>query len=357
MSLGARELCCRLSADARSFARAADNLKHAGQVALSAELLRQVVEDEGGRMLAASESGELLPGWRAAECKVKTPEGTEASRVYLGVDGFMVPTQTDAEKAKRRRTVVAGRRKRDKAQPKLRPLPPRKTGTDMRYKEFKLAQFHDEAMKHRLVSVTRGDCQAAGRIMRRDAGRIGFHDADERVGNVDAAAWILGQITRCCILLTALVLDFYHLGEHVNEGKRATFGEDKDEGENEGKRWAGEVLHVAKHEGYGPFWERLLTWRSTQRGKAKREAADALLHYASEHRAMICYDECARRGWRISSSTTESECGAMATRVKGGGKRWDRDNAEAVMAVEGLHQSDLWQAYWTTCAPTAAGLN
>jgi hypothetical protein len=41
--------------------------------------------------------------------------------------------------------------------------------------------------------------------------------------------------------------------------------------------------------------------------------------------------------------------------VKGQGKRWDPDNAEAVIAeaviaIEALHQSDLWNQYWTTCA-------
>jgi hypothetical protein len=65
---------------------------------------------------------------------------------------------------------------------------------------------------------------------------------------------------------------------------------------------------------------------------------------------MIVYEQCKANGWRISSSTTESECGAVPTRVKGPGKRWDGDNAEAVIALEALHQSSLWQQYWTTCA-------
>ncbi len=354
MSRGTRELCCRLNAGSRSFARAAADLKHAARVTVSAEKLRQVVEAEGRRALASAESGALLPGWAAADCKVQTPaEGGAAvvSRVYLGVDGFMAPLVTDAEKAARRKAVVSARRKRGgRAGPKPPPLRPRKRGADQRYKEFKLVQFHDEAIDRRLVAVTRGDCREAGRVMRRDAGRVGFHDADERVGNVDAAAWILNQVRLRCVLLTALVLDFYHLSEHVNAGKLATFGEGSDGGE----RWAGGVLHAAKHGGFAPLWDALLAWRGTQRGKAKRAAADGLLHYAGEHREMICYDECLRRGWRISSSATESQCGATPRRVKGPGKRWDADNAEAVMALEAMDQSNLWDAYW---AGPAAGIN
>lgn len=258
----------------------------------------------------------------------------------------MAPLVTDQEKRARRKAVVSGRRRRRRDKPKLPALPARKKGADQRYKEFKLVQFHDESMERRLLSVTRKGCLEAGRMMRRDAGRIGFDQAQERIGNVDAAAWIIGQIVRRCILLTALVLDFFHLGEHVNAGKRATFGENSQEGE----RWAGEMLHAAKHEGYGALWEKLLAWRAGLRGKAKRQEADRLLHYVSEHREMICYDKCLEHGWRISSSATESQCGVIPKRIKGPGKRWDADNAEAVMALEAMEQSNLWNTYWTTCA-------
>jgi hypothetical protein len=347
VSLGTRELCCRTNAGAKSFDKAAENLKHIGQVSLSTELLRQVVEDEGKAVQKAGETGALAPGWRAADCKVKTPEGKEVSRVYVGTDGFMGAVLTDKEKRKRRAQVVAARRRRGKDRPKLPPLPERKEGADQRYKEFKLTQFHDETMERRLVSVTRKPCDTAGRILRRDANRIGFDEADERIGNVDGGPWIVGQIVRICLVLTALCLDFYHLGEHVNAAKRNTFGEKKSK---EGDVWAGELMHIVKHEGYLPFWERLLSWRGQQRSKRKKKEADGLLSYVSEREKMICYQECLRHGWRISSSTTESECGALPQRIRGAGKRWDSDNAEAVMGLEALDQSHLWDTYWSTCA-------
>lgn len=343
MSLGTRRLCCDLNASGRSFRRTQESLKQAAQLDISTESLRQVVEAEGKRALEAAESGSLPPDWRAADCRVRTPDGKETSRVYLGVDGFMVPVLTEAEKKSRRKQVVAARSHRSKDKPKLPPLPRRRHGADLRYKEFKLVQFHDESMEHRLVSVTRGDCQEAGRILRRDAGRIAFHDAQERIGIVDGAAWIAGQIVRRCILLSVLLLDFYHLGEHVNEGKRATFGEENPGG----KQWADELMHTVRHEGYAPFWDRLVAWRSGQRSKGKREGADGLLDYASGHRDMIHYELCEEHGWRIGSSTTESQCGVVPMRVKGPGKRWNADNAEAVMMLEAMHQSNQCQAYWT----------
>jgi len=33
-------------------------------------------------------------------------------------------------------------------------------------------------------------------------------------------------------------------------------------------------------------------------------------------------------------------------RVNGPVTRWDLDNAEAMMALEAIHQSRLWPAYW-----------
>jgi hypothetical protein len=347
VSRGVRELCCRLNAASTGFARAADNLHRAAQVTISPESLRGVVEAEGRRVLAAAESGELKPGWRAADCTARTPDGREVSRVYLGVDGFMAPLVTDAEKrARRKRVVAARRRRRAKGKPKPPPLRPRRAGADGRFKEFKLVQFHDEAVGRRLVSVTRKDCRELGRVMRRDAGRVGFHQAGERVGVADAAAWIARAVARFCVLLTALGLDFYHPAEHVHDGRRATFGESSPAGD----AWASAVLHAAKHGGYDGLWEHLTTWRAGLRGKAKRAAADALLHYVSDHRAMIRYDEFARRGWRIGSAPTESQCRAVPARVKGPGKRWDADNAEAVMALECAEQSNLSDRYWATRA-------
>lgn len=345
VSRGARELCCRVNASSSSFAHAAEDLKHVGQLSLSAELLRQVVEAEGRQVLKARQSATLKPTWQARDCLTLTPQGQPLTRVYLGVDGFFAPLLTEAEKQARRRQVLAKRRQRSPGQPKLPPLPTRKKGADQRWKEFKLIQFHSEAMEHRLVSVTRGRCRQAGRIMRRDALQIGLAQASERVGNVDGSVWIEHQIRRK-LLLSGLALDFYHLADHVSHAAGATFGA----GSAQSRAWAGQLLHTVKHQGYEPFWEQLVKWRGRQRGGSKKRAADELLHYVAEHRPMICYEQFLARGWRISSSTTESECAAVPRRIKGPGKRWDGDNAEALMALEALDQSSLWLAYWTTCA-------
>jgi hypothetical protein len=346
LSLGVRQFCCLLNADSPSFARAANNLCRTTGVRLSAELLRQVVEREGTQVLACSaKAGELPCPFTAADCTVNG-----VSRMYLGCDGFLTSMITDAEKKLRR----AGARERRRHLPhKPRPLPPRKTGSDQRYKELKLVTFYDESHEHRLVSVTRRNHCAAGRLMRRDGARAGFFDAQEKLGVIDGGPWIINQIKAQSLPMTAVSLDFYHLAENVHKAKRSCFGEDDPAAAAAADAWAGRTLHLAKHQGYDPLRDHLLQWRSSLKGQRHRRAADLLINYVTDRRELIDYPRFLKAQWQIGSGPTESQCNQVPRRVKGRGKRWDPDHAEAVMAIETLEQSNLTAVYWQTQANLA----
>jgi hypothetical protein len=338
-------MACRLNQASRSFDKAADNLARAAQVRMSGEFLRQVVESEGKAIQAAAKAGRLPVDWGASDCPALDEDGqqTGQTRVYLGCDGVMVPMVTDAEKQARRDKVKAKRRKRGQA---CKPLPRAKAGADLPYKEFKVVTLYDDACAHRLVSVTRGDCAQAGRLMRRDAGRVGLGKADDKVALVDGAEWIKNQLKQQSLPLDAIGLDFYHFAENVHKARRAIYGEEDPKDEKApGNAWAAGVLHLAKHDSYVRLEEAVWDWAFRWRG-AKREAAAALLNYMSERDDMIRYKEFLEAGRQIGSGPTESMCKATRQRVKGRGMRWDGDNAEALMAVEALEQSGGWQAYW-----------
>jgi hypothetical protein len=367
ISRGARELCCLLNENAPSFARAAQNLLRTTGVRLCAESLRRAVEGEGVLVLERLASGALRPDWGAADCK--DPSGH--SRIYLGCDGFTAAMVTAAEKKLRRKKVRDKRRsharrklppdkpepdkpepdkpepdKPEPDKPEPRPLPAARAGADQKFKEFKLVTFYDESATHRLVSVTRRDHHAAGRLMRRDGGRCGFAHADQRPAVVDGGPWIVNQIKRQSIPTTAICLDFFHLAQNVHKARRDCFGEQNPAG----LAWAADLLHVAKHQGYDPLHERLLKWRQSLRPPAKRRAAGLLLNYVTDRREMIAYPAFVKAGWQIGSGPTESQCKQVPRRVKGRGKRWDGDNAEAVMALEAMGQSGLSETYWKSCA-------
>ena len=243
ISLGVREMACRLNGDGKNFDKAAANLARTAQVEISGETLRQLVETEGKRVVQAQKAGQLPINWSVADCQLQS--GT--TRVYLGSDGVMVPHVTEAEKRGDGEKVKAKRRRRGS---KARPLPLRKPGADQKYKEFKIIALYDEEQAHRLVSGTRGDYDVAGRLMRREAGRIHLDQADEKVGNVDGSPWIRNQIEQQSLPLDALGLDFYHLAENVHKARRDIYGED----DEAGRQWAGDLLHTFKHEGYEAAW-------------------------------------------------------------------------------------------------------
>jgi hypothetical protein len=256
----------------------------------------------------------------------------------------MVPHITDTEKRTRRARTKAKRRRCGK---KRRPLPRAKSGADGPFKEFKIVTFYDDAAEHRLVSVTQGDCTQAGRLMRRDAGRVGLDQADDKVGVVDGSDWIKNQIKRQSLPLDDLGLDFYHLAENVHKGRRAVYGEEDPKDEKApGNVWVGQVLHTAKHAGYEQLRAQLQEWKGGLRGASHLQAAEQLLNYVTDRREMIQYPKFLELGRQIGSGPTESMCKATTQRIKGRGMRWDGDNAESIMALEALEQSGAWNAYW-----------
>jgi hypothetical protein len=362
VTVGLRQLCCEQGIAGRSFARSVKNLKSAASISMGEDLFRQVVESEGKAVLKASADDQLEIDWSAAECKTTIPAepedkpgkpshtgnpsaapaagAVEVSRLYASCDGVIVPTTTAKEKRKRRATTIVRRRRmpREKRR-KLAALPSMKKGSDQRYKQIYVSIFYDQTKEHRLVGVTRKKLQGLGQLLKRDAARVRLRAADERLGLVDGAVCLRRHLE--VLPLQEVMLDFRHLSEHVNDASRKTLGEATEAG----KAFSDDVLHTARHEGYELFFAKLVDWRTAQRG-GKRKVADQLLNYVAERRDMMPYDRCDPHGWDVGTGPMESMCGVTTDRIKGRGRRWDIDNAEAVMALEALHQSNLWDQYW-----------
>ena len=347
---GVREMACRENQGATSFDKAAENLARLAQITLCGEQLRLIVEAEGRRVQAAQQAATLDTAWTAKDCPVTCNgrEISEKTRIYTGCDGVMVPIITQAEKLKRRATVKEQRRKCGK---KRRSLPPLRPGADQGWKEFKVLYFYDEELRHQHVAVTHQNHQAAGRLLRREANRLEFRQAGERIANVDGAPWIREQLELHLAELDGLGLDFYHLSENVHRARRKVFGEESPEG----KTWTDDLLHTFKHEGYEAAWETLVQWRAQLgRSSCKRKAADRLLKYVSKRQEMIRYPQFRSQGWQIGSGPTEAQCKLTVGRLKGRSRRWDRPNAAAIAALDCLERSDQWQKYWQTRCQTAA---
>ena len=342
VTAGVIEMAARLNNDGTSLDAAAGNLARTAQVKMCGEQLRKLVIGAGKAVLAGQQSGTIPTAFQATDCLADPTDSTSGSRIYTGVDGVMVPAITDSEKRKRRAAIKL---KRQRSGKKCRPLPLRRPGTDESFKEFKAVTFYSESGDHWHECLTRSRWSGVGPLVRREAKRLNFAAADEKIANVDGALRIRNQLTDRPheLPLDGLGLDFYHLAENVHKSRRIVFGDDTETGE----KWASTVLHTLKHDGYEPAWESLLTWRRRLRGK-KRKEATRLINYVVDRRDMINYPEFVAKGLQIGSGPTESRCKTSTSRLKGRGRRWDLPNAEAVAALTTLKDSGQWNSVWPT---------
>ena len=53
-------------------------------------------------------------------------------------------------------------------------------------------------------------------------------------------------------------------------------------------------------------------------------------------------------GYNCGSGPTESLCGTLTDRLKRSGMRWDKDNAESMMALASMYRRGQWQRYWAS---------
>ena len=331
VSIGVRQMCCRVAASQQGFAKASKHLKHLAQLSVSYERLRQIVEVEGQLVLEVQRKGLLAAEFTAENCKI-SPKGPK--RLYVGTDGVKVPMVTEAEKNKRRKARgpkrTGGRRRR------------MHKGADNPYKEFKIATFYNESNEHRQVIATSGNHEVIGKLLRREAKHLKITDADQKVAVADGAEWIRKQLKSKLPMLDSQILDFYHLSEHVWKAANICFNQ----GSDKAKEFASEILHIAKHEGPAELLSKLTDERKKYRSKAKRKSLNELIKYIARRFEMCDYPKFIEQGWQIGSGPTEVMCKVLTYRLKGAGMRWDRPGADAIMALIALEQSNTWKSYW-----------
>ena len=345
VSVAARELCCRVTVTGPSFRKSAENLERLGQIRVSSNRLREIVEDEGQRALKARDKGLIGPSWNAADCRTNANGPT---RVMVGADGVMVPLVTQSEKEKRRKnkhTRCSQRVKRNgSAVHRRRAKQKRKRyrGADNPYKEFKIVTFYDQANEHQHAVGTAGKHEALGKLMRREAAKLKFAQADEKISVSDGAEWIRKQLQVRLPMLDAMILDYYHLTEHVAKAANTCFGQSSEKA----KLWRRELLGLVWDEGPAAMLVRIHETRRLLRSPTKREELRKLERYVAKRVDMLDYPTFREAGFDLGSGPTEAFCKTLTARLKGSGMRWNSPNAEGIMALAAMDQSGQWQSYW-----------
>ncbi|MFV0443521.1 MAG: hypothetical protein ACK5Q5_08115, partial [Planctomycetaceae bacterium] len=133
----------------------------------------------------------------------------------------------------------------------------------------------------------------------------------------------------------------YHLRDNIQKARRELFGE-----ESAGQAWAGDLAETFQRQDFTSGFDSLVTFRKTGRGHRKRTAIHRLVEYISDRRALISYPEFLAAGRDIGSGPTEAQCKCETLRIKGHGRRWNKDNALAISTIEAVHQSRLTKTFW-----------
>jgi hypothetical protein len=337
-SPGARQMCCLMGLH-ENFKQAVVDLKKLAGLPVSKEKLRQVVEAEAVRVRQIRDSGSLPASWSASEAKL--PDGK--TRTYVGVDGVLAPTVTQVEKDKRRQQHVTRRQQRGKAGlDNARPLPNPRAGTDEKFKEMKIGVFYDQAKERRHVFATEETSKEFAPLLATHARLIGLENAQETLGRIDGAVWIYQQVCLALLFISSILLDFYHLAEHVHAAARCCLGE----GTPAALAWATALLAQARKSDIAGMLKAIEELEKRMRSETKKESLRALHYYIEQRRDMLDYAQALRNGQDIGSGPTEAECKTLTIRLKGPGMKWDRDHAAGVMNLIALRESGQWDPYW-----------
>jgi hypothetical protein len=186
--------------------------------------------------------------------------------------------------------------------------------------------------------------------MRREAGKIHLDKAHRKYSVTDGADWIRRQYQQQLPMLEANVLDYYHLREHVIAASYRVFGE----GTVEAQSWREQMMGLVLEEGPVRLLEEIGLLRRQTRSAGRRKALEALQEYVAPRMEMLQYPQFKAKGYDIGSGPTEAHCKTLTARLKGPGMRWDKPNAEGMMALAAIRASGLWGRFWRLRRESAA---
>lgn len=259
---------------------------------------------------------------------------------------MMAPLVTQVEKDKRRQQHAIRRQQRSACKiGNAAPLAKARPGSDERYKEMKIGVFYDQPKAHRHVFATQQTCTGYGPLLAAHAKQVELDKAGESITLTDGAKWIFASI--CAVLgqVTATLLDFYHLSQHVYAAARACLGDTP-----EATVWAKARLEEFKTIGVRAVLVGIEALDRKVRSPGKKKSLRCLREYVVKRLEMLDYVTALARQWDIGSGPTEAMCKNLTLRLKRSGMKWDADHASAMMNLIALYESRQNQQWWSVRA-------
>jgi hypothetical protein len=188
-----------------------------------------------------------------------------------------------------------------------------------------------------------------GPLLASYARQIELEKADQTICLFDGAVWIYQQVCQALLYVQMILLDFYHLAEHVHAAARCCLGQTA-----EARSWAHQRLAEAKGSKIAEMLDAVAATGKKARSPVKKQGLSHLENYVRDRRDMLDYGKALAEEWDIGSGPTEATCKTLTLRLKRPGMKWDRDNAAAMMNLVALRESGQWDAYWDREARKAA---
>jgi hypothetical protein len=201
----------------------------------------------------------------------------------------------------------------------------------------------------RYVCELVGGLAALARPLRGQAGQVGMDQAQRWVAISDGGSgieeWLQSNFPR----VEAVILDFYHAAEYLNDWAKAVHPGD----ETASGAMAAQWCHRLKHEGGAAVLADLRTHDLSRHSAAARDEYPKVLGYFENQVHRMDYPTYRSKGWPIGSGSVESACKqVVGQRLKCAGMRWSEAGADAICHLRALFRSEVgqWDAFWTALA-------
>lgn len=143
-----------------------------------------------------------------------------------------------------------------------------------------------------------------------------------------------------------LILDFYHVAEHLSKAAEAIFGKKK----RAAIRWYEKYKALLREDrgGLDSLLRSLRYYRRSLRvGTERHQVVDRVIRYFGRNRDRMKYAEFRARGLPIGSGVVEAACKTIVgARLKKSGMRWSRDGAQHVLNLRTRARSGEWASFW-----------
>lgn len=200
----------------------------------------------------------------------------------------------------------------------------------------------------RYVCGLTGGLKALGQSLRNQAGHVGMNRAQRQVAISDGGAGIEDWLRAHFPDVEAVILDFYHASEYLNNWSKALYPD-----ESQARASAQGWCHRLKHDGGHTVLSELMAVDVSSRSEAVREAHRVLLVYFGNQVHRMDYPSYRAKGWLIGSGPVEAACKqVVGQRLKGTGMRWGEAGADGVCHLRALFRSEKgqWDDYWAALA-------